>query len=119
MKVDVVLRVRAYRYYQHLRLNDYYDDFSEEERTDLKEHLGLPERLNRDLIVDLTQTGDYHGDVSIIYANVYENVNSMGQVCLYVTATMEMSNPDNYTVNKIEKIMRDTHTHYSLSGNVG
>ena len=119
MKVNVVLRVHAYRYYQHLRINDYYDAFSEEERTDLKEYLGLPERLNNELIINLTNNGEYHGDVRIIHANVYEDVNSMGRVCLYITAIMEMSNPDNYTVNKIEKIIQNTNTHYYLSGPVG
>ena len=118
MKVKVVLRVIAHRYYQSKLSNDYYCDYSNNEKVELQEQLQPSDGFYEKIRILLTNTGEYNGECKVIDTQIVEKLTKDNDKCLFLEVTMEMTNPDNYTADKIIKIIKEVNGHYFRSGPV-
>ena len=112
MIFTIILKILAHRYYQSNLYNDYYNEYSVVEKEELKTEIF--KNLDNNLIILLTNNGEYNGKAKVLNTYLYEDNNT-----LYIKTILDMTNPDNYTAKKIINIIYDTNEHYYRAGPVG
>ena len=112
MNITIKFRVLARKYYQHRFKNVYYYLFYTNEKNILKKFIENFENLKETIRSDISTNSEYHGIVTINNINIIEQDNK-----LYIIVDTVFTNEiDNYTADKIKKIIRETYLHYFNSG---
>ena len=93
-------------------LESQYNELTSDKKDEILNYFNEnEEKINDNLFYYLSNNGIYHGKMTIKEKNIHDKDNKL---CMIVKA--EYTNPDNYTGNRIRKIIVETCNHYMRSG---
>lgn len=114
MNIQITLRVLAHRYYQTDYINDYYELFNDEEKNELKKFIETSDIFRDNLKYYISNNGEYNGNATIKDIHTIEKDNK-----LFIIVDAKFTNEDNYTADKIKKIIIETVKHYLPCASIG